>query len=71
MRVNLIQSSTYMAIVGKIILIIPAANKFQIPEDSQLDYEMSNAFVTTYDFWLLSQCKRNLRASGMLCSLHR
>ena len=70
MRVNLIQSSTYMAIVGKIILIIPAANKFQIPEDSQLDYEMSNAFVTTY-FRLLSQCKRNLRASGMLCSLHR
>jgi len=35
-----------MAILGKIILIIPAAYKFQIPEDSELDYEMTHVFVT-------------------------
>ena len=57
MKVNLIQSSTYMAIVGKIILIIPAAYKFQIAEDSELDYEMSNTFVTMCDFRLFPQCK--------------
>jgi hypothetical protein len=57
MKVNVIQSSTYMAILGKIILIIPAAYKFLIPEDSELDYEMPDAFVTMCVFRLLPQCK--------------
>jgi len=60
-----------MAISGKIILIIPAAYKFQIPEDCELDYEMSNVFVTMCDFKLLPQYKWNLHAYGMLCSLHQ
>jgi len=46
-----------MAISGKIIVIIPATYKFQIPEDSELDYEILNAFVTMRDFRLLPQCK--------------
>jgi len=43
-----------MAISGKIILIIPATYKFQTPEDFELDYEMSNAFVTMCDFRLFA-----------------
>lgn len=46
-----------MASSGKIVLFTPAAYKFQITEDSELDFEMSNTFVTTCDFKVLPQCK--------------